>query len=223
MAGKMIVLEGGEGTGKSLQASALAERLRAQGFEVQVTREPGGTPGAEEIRRLLVNGEPERWDSWTELLLMYAARRDHLEQRIRPALAAGQWVISDRFSDSSLVYQGYAGRISPGRVQRLHAMVTDNFKPDLTLVLDLDPEVGLARAQARGEHENRFEQLGLAHHRRVRDAYREIASLSEHHVLIDATGEPGEVEARLWTTIAERMLDFTPVNLHDLTAVTPHA
>lgn len=184
--GFFIALEGGEGAGKSTQARRLAAHLRAAGHEVVLTREPGGAPGAEEIRRLLVTGEPGRWSPLTEALLMYASRDDHLNVTIRPALARGAIVITDRFADSSEAYQGAGGGVSLNRLNALRSMVVGADEPDLTLIFDLPVATGLARAAARGG-DDRFESKGAAYHQRLRDAYLAIAARRKDvAVLIDA-------------------------------------
>ncbi|MEM7615205.1 MAG: dTMP kinase, partial [Pseudomonadota bacterium] len=157
--GTFISFEGIDGSGKSTQARALAEALRAGGFTVRLTREPGGSPGAEEIRRLLVEGDPARWSPETEILLFTAARRDHMERLISPAIAAGEIVISDRFADSTRIYQGTARADLRGIVDRLHDTMIGR-EPDLTLIIDMDPEVALARGLARRSGEDRFEDMG---------------------------------------------------------------
>ncbi len=158
--GIFITLEGGEGTGKSTQTRRLVDRLRAEGRSVVQTREPGGSAGAEAIRKLVVAGEAERWSPRTEILLMYAARSDHLERTIRPALAAGDWVVCDRFADSSRAYQGAGGGVPPAFIEQLDAGIVADDQPDLTLVFDLPVEVGLERAFGRGLFETRFEVQG---------------------------------------------------------------
>ena len=175
--GVFITFEGIDGSGKSTQARRLAETLRAEGREVVLTREPGGSPGAEEIRRLLVEGDPDRWSGETETLLFTAARRDHLEKTIRPALEAGRIVVSDRFADSTRVYQGAArGDLRPF-VDRLHEMAI-GIEPDLTLVIDMEPGAALARGLARKSGEDRFEELGAAFQARLRDGF--LALAAEH-------------------------------------------
>ncbi|HCY55324.1 MAG TPA: dTMP kinase, partial [Oceanicaulis sp.] len=169
--GRFISLEGGEGTGKSTLAAGLEAVLVQRGIGVERTREPGGTPGAEEIRKLLVEGAAERWQPMSEALLLYAARHDHVERRIKPELAAGRWVISDRFFDSTTAYQGAAGGIDRSTLDKLRRLTLGNFTPDLTLVLDLDPEFGLQRAGSRGGSEQRFEGKGLAFHQRLRKGF----------------------------------------------------
>lgn len=200
--GRFITFEGGEGSGKSTQAGRLAERLRAQGIEVLLTREPGGSAGAEAIRQLVVNGEGERWSPLTEVLLMFAARNDHLERTIRPALAAGHWVICDRFADSSRAYQGGGGGVPQPFIEQLDRAVVDDDQPDLTLIFDLPVEEGLERAFGRGLFETRFESKGLAFHERLRQTFRDIAARHpERCRLIDARGTEDEVAGRVWSTI----------------------
>lgn len=207
--GHFITLEGGEGAGKSTQVKRLAAALSERGVEVVQTREPGGTPGAEDIRALLVTGDPGRWDAMTETLLHYAARRAHVEKTVKPALMRGAWVISDRFADSTMAYQGYAGSVGREAVAGLHRLVLGDFAPDLTLVLDLPVETGLARAKARmqgsSQAEDRYERMGLAFHESLRAAFHEIAAREpERCRLIDAAGSPDQVAAALWQTVAAR-------------------
>lgn len=205
--GKFITLEGGEGAGKSTQAARLAERLTARGLEVVRTREPGGSPGAEAIRDLVVTGEAGRWSARTEALLMFAARSDHLERTIRPALEAGRWVVCDRFADSSRAYQGAGGGAPAALIEALDKAVVGADQPDLTLVFDLPVEVGLERALERGEAETRFESKGLEFHQRLRDGFRAIAEAHpERCVLIDATGDAEAVAERLWRAVEARLL-----------------
>lgn len=192
-----IVFEGVDGAGKGVQSRMLRDAMAVAGLPVILTREPGGSPGAEEIRRLIVEGDVSRWDDMTELLLVYAARRSHLVETIWPALAGGTWVISDRFADSSRAFQGVAGGLGLDTVDALHAKVVGNFNPDLTLILDIDPAVSLDRADARGSHEDRFEQKGLAYQDQVRKGFRQLAaSTPQSRLLIDADGSVAEV-ARL--------------------------
>ena len=183
--GRFITFEGIDGSGKSTQARKLAEALRARGDEVVLTREPGGSPGAEEIPRLLVEGEPDRWSPETEILLFSAARRDHLETTIRPALHAGRTVISDRFADSTRVYQGAARGDLRTLVDDLHAMVVGQ-EPDLTLIIDMDPEHALSRGLARNSGEDRFEDMGLDFQHRLRSGFKALAKEEPSRcVLID--------------------------------------
>lgn len=175
MAGRFITFEGVDGSGKTTQLRLLAARLRAAGVEVTETREPGGAPGAEQIRRLLVEGEPGRWSAETETLLFTAARRDHLERTILPALVAGATVLCDRFADSTRVYQGAARADLRGVVDALHRLMIGR-EPDLTLILDLDPAEALSRGLARGGAEDRFERLGAGFQARLREGFLALAA-----------------------------------------------
>lgn len=200
--GKFITFEGGEGTGKSTQAARLVAALKARGIDVVHTREPGGSSGAEEIRHIALNGEAGRWSPLTETMLMFAARSDHLEKTIRPALAAGRWIVCDRFADSSRAYQGAGGGTPADFIEALDAAIVGDDQPDLTLVFDLPVEVGLERALARGAAETRFESKGLAFHQRLRDGFLSIsAQYPERCRLIDATGEPDAVTERVWRAV----------------------
>lgn len=205
--GRFITFEGGEGTGKSTQVARLVDRLRARDLEVLQTREPGGSDGAEEIRNLALNGDAGRWSPMTETLLMFAARSDHLERTIRPALEAGRWVVCDRFADSSRAYQGAGGGVPSVFIETLDAAVVGPTQPDLTLVFDLPVEVGLERAFGRGLFETRFESKGLAFHERLRNGFREIAAAHpERCVIVDADGDLDTVAARVWSVVEDRLL-----------------
>jgi dTMP kinase len=185
--GRFITLEGGEGGGKSTQVFRLADRLRRTGLQVVATREPGGAEGAEVIRKLLVSGDPGRWDPMTELLLHFAARRDHLRRTIWPALERGHWVVCDRFADSTMAYQGYGQGLGCAAVEAVYRLVVGDFKPDLTLILDLPVAEGLHRADARGG-ENRYERMDKVFHERLRQGFIEIARAEPARcVLIDAS------------------------------------
>ncbi|MGL6043200.1 MAG: dTMP kinase [Sandaracinobacteroides sp.] len=193
MSGRFIAFEGGEGAGKSTQIARLAQTLRAQGADVVVTREPGGTPGAEEIRALFVQGASGRWTVETDVLLVTAARADHVARLIRPALAAGKTVLCDRFVHSTLAYQGHGKGVDIGRLLALHAFATGDLWPDIVLWLDLPVELGLARSTKRSAAqaadkpvEQRFEQLGLAYHERVRSGFAALAAADPRIVRIDA-------------------------------------
>ena len=191
---RFIAFEGGEGAGKSTQIALLAERLRAAGEDVVVTREPGGTPGAEEIRRLFVSGEPGRWTAETDALLVTAARADHVARLIRPALDTGKTVLCDRFVHSTLAYQGFGKGLPMDMLERLHAFATGDLWPDLVLWLDAPVELGLSRSTKRAAAvnpqtppEQRFEQLDLAYHQRVREGFAAMAAGDGRIARIDAT------------------------------------
>lgn len=204
--GRFITLEGGEGAGKSTQARRLAEALAARGVDCLLTREPGGSPGAEEIRALLVNGEPGRWSPTTEALLLTAARRDHLERTVRPALAAGRWVVCDRFSDSTLAYQGYGAGVPLDDLRALLRLALGGFSPDLTLVFDLPVDVGLARAAARAGGEDRFERMGRDFHQRLRDGFLAIAAAEpERCAVIDAGADIDAVTVDVLAVVSARL------------------
>lgn len=204
--GRFITLEGGEGAGKSTQARRLAQALAARGVDCLLTREPGGSPGAEEIRALLVNGEPGRWSAATEALLLTAARRDHLERTVEPALAAGRWVVCDRFSDSTLAYQGYGAGLPLDDLRALFRLALGGFSPDLTLVFDLPVDVGLARAAARAGGEDRFERMGRDFHQRLRDGFLAIAAAEpERCAVIDAGADVDTVAADVLAVVRARL------------------
>ncbi len=192
-AGSFISFEGIDGSGKSTQARLLAQALREAGREVVLTREPGGAPGAEEIRRLLVEGAPERWSPETEILLFTAARRDHLEKTIRPALAAGRIVIADRFADSTRVYQGATRGDLRAVVDRLHDLMI-GIEPDLTFIIDTDPKAALRRGLARGSGEDRFEEFGLPFQKKLRAGFIALArEFPARCILIDGNRPPEAV------------------------------
>jgi dTMP kinase len=200
-----ITFEGGEGSGKSTQIKALGARLKAAGRDVLLTREPGGTPEAEAIRTLLVSGEVTRWTAKSEALLNYAAREQHLEQVIRPALAEGRIVICDRFMDSTRAYQGYAGGCDLGLIDALEHAIVGATRPQLTLVFDLDPELGLKRAHGRGDAvaEDRYERKGLAFHRRLREGFLEIVRRDPKRCrLVDAAQDVETVAESVWSIVS---------------------
>lgn len=193
--GRFITFEGIDGSGKSTQARLLAAFLKATGADIVLTREPGGSPGAEEIRRLLVEGSPDRWSPETEILLFTAARRDHLEKTIEPALARGATVISDRFADSTRVYQGAARGELRGLVDRLHDAVIQR-EPDLTFVIDMDPAEALRRGLARQSGEDRFEEMGEGFQQRLRAGFVTLAEENpERCYLINGARDPDEIAA----------------------------
>jgi dTMP kinase len=203
---KFITFEGGEGAGKSSQIGLLAKALAAAGIPVRTTREPGGSPGAEQIRELLVTGAAERWDAMTEALLHFAARREHLRSVVWPSLEAGTWVLSDRFADSTMAYQGYGHGLGRTPIAQLYALTAGDFAPDLTVILDVPVELGLERARARHDGEDRYEGLGAEFHERLRQGYREIAEREPGRcALIDASGEVAAVQAAIRACVTERL------------------
>jgi len=208
MPGTFVTFEGGEGTGKSTQLKLLADVIMARGLPLVQTREPGGTPEAEALRTLLVNGDPGRWTAEAEALLNYAARASHLQKIIRPALASGKFVLCDRFSDSTRAYQGYAGGCDLKLLDALEASIVGRTRPALTLILDIDPAMGLARAKSRADgSEDRYERKGLKFHQRLRAGFLQIAAAEPNRCkVIDASGSIGEVTARVLAAV-EPMLN----------------
>ncbi len=225
-AGWFITFEGGEGSGKSTQAKRLADRLTAEGHAVTVTREPGGSPFAERLRALILDPKLETHSPLAEALLFASARADHLEQVIRPALAAGRFVVCDRFSDSTRVYQGYAGRVEPRLLEALELIIVQHTKPDLTIVVDIPAEIGLARAslrlntppnqapsektpkQPRSLLADRFEARGLDFHKKLREGFVEIARLEPQRcVVVDGQKSPDDVARDVWAAVQSRLLN----------------
>ncbi|OYQ37723.1 dTMP kinase [Niveispirillum lacus] len=204
--GRFITLEGGEGAGKSTQIRLLAEALRAAGIEVVTTREPGGSPGAEAVRDLLVNGEPGRWLPVSEAMLLSAARHDHVMRTIRPALDVGQWVLCDRFADSTMAYQGYGHGLDHGVLTALRDIAVGDTSPDLTLILDIDPAKGLARAAARRGGEDRYERMQVTFHERLREGYQAIAKAEPLRcVMVDASAEIDRIQADIRAIVTDRL------------------
>ena len=205
MPGLFITFEGGEGSGKSTQIRRLAERLKAEGRDVLATREPGGTPEAEAVRALLVSGDVARWTAKSEALLNYAAREQHLEQVIRPALAAGRIVLCDRFMDSTRAYQGHAGGCDLAFIAALEKAIVGGARPQLTLIFDLDPALGLARARDRGDHaaEDRYERKGLAFHKKLREGFLDILRRDPKRCrFVDAAQEIDAVAEDVWSIVS---------------------
>jgi dTMP kinase len=204
--GRFISFEGGEGAGKSTQVVLLGDRLRAAGHDVIATREPGGAPGAMDIRRLLVEGAVDRWEPFSELLLHNAARHEHVQKTIAPALAAGKWVICDRFTDSTMAYQGHAQNVDRDMVARINRAAAGDVWPDLTIVLDLAVADGLARAQGRRDVENRYERMGTAFHERIRGAFLDITKAEPGRcAVIEAAGDVDQVAGEVWDTVRTRL------------------
>lgn len=189
-----ITLEGGEGTGKSTQAKLLEQYLKSKGIEVVLTREPGGSTGAEEIRNLLVTGDANKWSTSTEVLLMYAARADHFEKLIMPALLLKKWVICDRFADSTLAYQGYGKGYDLNFLNTLYQKIIGEIKPDITFIFDIEVEAGLNRANARinaaNSNEGRFESMDLNFHKLVRNGFLHIAAQNPERCKVINAGLP---------------------------------
>lgn len=200
-----ISFEGIDGSGKSTQARLLADQLQEHGYNVVLTREPGGSPGAEEIRSLVLEGDPDRWSAETELLLFTAARRDHLEKTIRPALSAGKIVICDRFADSTRVYQGSTRGDLLGRVNALHAAMI-GVEPDITVLVDIDPSVGLSRAKARQTSEERFEDFGVEMQVKMRGAFLDLAAQAPRFVVIDGAQDMDVVARDIAEAILPRLI-----------------
>ncbi len=201
-----ITFEGGEGAGKSTQIRLLSAHFDRASVPHLVTREPGGSPGAEEIRGLLVNGAPERWSALSETLLFYAARVDHWQRVIKPALKAGTTVLCDRFSDSTIAYQAYAGGMQRQQIETLHDLVLPGVQPDLTIILDLPPQEGLRRATSRAGGEARFEAKGLAFHERLRTGFLDIASRhAARCAVLDATRSIEDISADVVKTVRQRL------------------
>jgi dTMP kinase len=208
--GRLVTFEGGEGAGKSTQIERLAAALRAAGSDPLVTREPGGTPGAEQIRQLLVEGPPDRWLPLSEALLLLAARHDHVVRRIAPALADGRWVLCDRFMDSTRVYQGVAGAVGEAVIDRLHATVLGDLRPDLTVILDVPVAMGLGRQGA--ARRQRYEQMTKAFHERVREGFLALARAEPKRcVVVDATRPVDRVADEVRDLVARRFgVDLGP-------------
>jgi dTMP kinase len=210
MSGKFITLEGGEGAGKTTQIKLLADALKAGDLDPIITREPGGSSAAEVIRSLLVEGAVDRWQPMTEALLNFAARLEHVQATIEPALVAGRWVLCDRFADSTVAYQGYGHDLGRAVVDELHRLVLGYFQPDLTVILDIPVAEGLIRAtnreRAKGSREDRYEHMDEGFHQRLRDGFLDIARRNpERCVVIDAAQEPDKVQAEIRAVVGQRL------------------
>jgi dTMP kinase len=205
--GVFITLEGGEGAGKSTQLKLLEERLVTYEIDIVRTREPGGVPSAETIRDLLVNGETDKWRPLTETLLHFAARHEHISRLVQPALDRGQWVLCDRFADSTTAYQGYAQNIDLETIATLYRLAVGNLEPNLTIILDLPVEVGLERAEDRGIGGTRYEKMGIEFHKRLRDGFLRIAANNPHRCsILDATQSIEEISEYIMALVEERFL-----------------
>ena len=205
MNNKMIVIDGIDGSGKGVQTRRLHRALVQAGYSALLTREPGGSPAAEEVRKLLVEGAPEKWDSTAELLLMYAARRSHLTDTIWPALKRGDWIVSDRFADSSRAFQGIAGDLGLDLVEKIHQIAVGEFQPDLVLILDIPETIALERANSRGGRENRFEKKGEQYHQKVRHAFLQIAKSNRIlYQVVSAKHSIDEVTGNIFSILNQR-------------------
>jgi dTMP kinase len=207
--GKFISFEGGEGAGKTTQAERIVDALSQAGIEAVLTREPGGTFGAEAIRDLVLSGSHDRWSGMTELLLMYAARLDHVEKLIKPSLERGVWVLCDRFSDSSMAYQGYARGLGPDRVAAVHTAVMDGFAPDMTILFDIDPILAQKRVETRGEDLSRFDTEELEFHKTLRTAFQKIAEAnSDRFHTVDAASSRDAITAQIKHALMTKFPDL---------------
>lgn len=207
MRGRFITFEGGEGSGKSTQTAALAQRLRAHGIDVLLTREPGGSPGAEIIRHVILSGAARPLGTDVEAILFAAARDDHLRVTILPALEVGRWVICDRFFDSTRAYQGALGAVDPQLIRSLERVTVGGNIPDLTIILDVPAEIGMTRAAARrgAGQADRFEAEDLSFHQKLRDTFLEIARREPRRcVVVDGTQSPEQVREAIWHNVRER-------------------
>ena len=214
--GRFITFEGGEGSGKSTQIKTLAERLNATKLRTLVTREPGGSPGAEIIRHLVLSGMGKLLGPEAETLLFAAARDDHVRTVIKPALNQGIWVLCDRFADSTRVYQGRLGNVAPSVLNAMERVTIGDLKPDLTIILDVPVEIGMQRAAKRrgGAAPDRFEAEDVKFHQELRDAYRQIAAAEPQRcVLIDTTAEPAAVAANIWAALRDRFFATGAANV----------
>jgi dTMP kinase len=205
--GVFITLEGGEGAGKSTQLKLLEERLATHEINIVRTREPGGVPSAETIRDLLVNGETDKWRPLTETLLHFAARHEHISRLVQPALENGQWVLCDRFADSTTAYQGYAQNIDLETIATLYRLAVGKLEPNLTIILDLPVQVGLERAEDRGIGGTRYERMGIEFHQRLRDGFLQIAANNPHRCsIVDATQTIEEISENIMALVEARFL-----------------
>ena len=209
--GHFISFEGGEGAGKSTQSDLLCRRLESLGLKTLTTREPGGSPGAEDIRQLLVSGAVDRWEPLSEALLHNAARHDHLKRTILPALENGTWVVSDRFADSTLAYQGYGQGVDRAKLEQLRALAVGDAMPDLTLILDIPVADGVERTERRPDVTSRYEQMESAMHERLRQGFLAIAAAEPGRCrIVDAAGAAESVHEAIWQSVLERFALESP-------------
>ena len=202
-----ITFEGGEGSGKSTQIDFLSDFLKKKGAKVLSTREPGGTPSAEIIRDLVTKGDPNKWTPLTESLLMWASRTEHVEKLIRPSLEDGKWVLCDRFVDSTYVYQGMCGKTSLELIKKIETIIIGKFKPSITFLINLDPEIGLKRSKRPGNKDLRYENMDINFHKKVYRSYLKLASLNKQRiVLIDGSKSITNIENQIWKKIKNKIL-----------------
>ena len=202
---RFISFEGGEGSGKSTQIKLLAKKLAKYG-DVITTREPGGTIEAEIIRNLLVKGEKNKWSGVVETLLLYAARKDHIDKVIVPNLNNNKWVLCDRFKESTIVYQGYGKNVDVKLIKKLDKLITDNLTPSLTFILDIDPKIGLKRSIRKANTETRYEKMSLSFHNKIRKAFKKIASTNKRNFkLINANQDIDLIKDIIWNEVIKKI------------------
>ena len=213
--GVFITFEGGEGVGKSTQLQLLEIFLIKSAIDVIITREPGGVPSAESIRELLVNGKTDKWKPLTETLLHFAARHEHISKLIQPALDAGQWVLCDRFTDSTTAYQGFAQKIDLDVISNLRKLSVGNLEPHLTIILDLPVEFGLERTKARGTGGTRYERMGIDFHQRLRDGFLKIAENNPERCVIVDANQPIEIISKSIIGLVEERFSLLHISGRD--------